>query len=400
MSATKGILAPLRANLVIEIHQHDGREVILIHDTEGIAEQDIMLDATLLPVLNGLNGEHTLQSLFDELIREHEELFNIRDLASFIGALDEACLLESEYYFDQKLFLDSDVRPAICAGTCYPADPAELHTFLEDILQSSPPRSYPTNAKAVVAPHIDFRVNKEIYAAPFNAIRDAEFDVVIHIGTSHYGWQDQFILTEKDFVSPLGRLRTDRELVADIRTRMDHSLTTNDAAHQPEHALELHHVFLQHMFADREFTVVPVLVTSFQEFVSKQREPIRNDKVKKFCAALKESVEQSGKKALWLVSGDLAHIGRRFGDTWDANSMLDTIRVEDFEAMNAMINGKAYEYFSTIARNHDRRRICGLPPVWTMLQSLQPGKGTALGYEQWDDSPTGSAVSFGAAAWW
>ncbi len=400
MNSASTRLAPLRSSLVVELHRHEDRDVVLLRDEEGIAESDIMLDATLLPLLNGLDGTHTLGSLHQALLVDHEATFSITELSAFINALDEACLLDSEFFLQQKLFLDSDVRHPVCSGTCYPSDPVELAQFLDEILAMSPVRSYPTQAKAVLAPHIDFRVNKEVYAAPFNALRDAEFDVVIHIGTSHYGWNDRFILSEKDFLTPLGRLRSDKDLIRELRSRMSNRLTTNDSAHQPEHSLEFHHIFLQHLFPNRDFSIVPILVSSFQDFVNVQREPQTDSKVKEFCDTLNKVVEESNKKALWLVSGDLAHIGKRFGDEWEAVSLLDTLRSEDFEVMNSMINGKAYEYFGTIARNHDRRRICGLPPVWTMLNSVKPGKGTALGYDQWNDSPTASAVSFGAAAWW
>ncbi len=399
MEQAHDALSPLRPNLIIELHQHEAKEVLLIHDTEGYAEQDIMLDASLLPILNALDGQHTLRSLHAELGASQSSI-EISELAAFIRALDEACLLESDFFFEQKLFVESDVRHPVCSGICYPADPDELHRFLDDILAKSPPRSYPSNAHAVLAPHIDFRVNTEIYAAPFQALRDSQFDLVVHIGTSHYGWQDRYIVTDKDFLSPLGRLKCDKELVQKLRERMGDTLTTNDYAHQPEHSLELHHVFLQHLFPDREFKILPILVTSLQDFVVKQREPQTDARMKLFCSSLAEIVAESKKKVLWLVSGDLAHVGQRFGDEWEAAAILDTLRVEDFEIMHAMINGRAYEYFSTIAKNHDRRRICGLPPVWTMLQACKPGKGTALGYDQWDDSPTGSAVSFGAAAWW
>ncbi len=400
MNAGDELLPPLRSELELELRQHREQEVILLRDPSGIAAQDIMLDASLFPVLEALDGTHTIYSLYNALRSDASGEFPLSELAAFIRALDEACLLESEYFFDQKIFLESDVRHPVCAGICYPADPKELHEFLDGILAKSPVRSYPTNARVVVAPHIDFRVDEEIYAAPFNALRDSEFDVVIHIGTSHYGWQDRFMLSSKDFLSPLGRLRADKDIIEDIHRRMNGRLSRNDSAHQPEHSLELHHVFLQHLFADRNFSIVPILVGSFQDAVDAQRDPSRDEATAAFCRSLMEAVEASHKKALWLVSGDLAHIGKRFGDEWEAAGLLDTLRSEDFEIMNAMVNGRSAEYFQLISRDGDRRRICGLPPVWTMLNTLKPGKGTALGYNQWDDHPTGTAVSYGAAAWW
>jgi AmmeMemoRadiSam system protein B len=400
-------LPALRSNLEIVLSTYNGEDVIIISDSEGIAEENIMLEAPMLRILEKLHGEHTIHSLYSELNAENEELSisaGLQELAAFIQALDEACLLESEQYFDTKNFLDSDIRPAVCAGVCYPDQVDDLRTFLDEILAMSPQRSYPANAKAILAPHIDFRVDKEIYAAPFNAIRESDFDLVIHIGTSHYGWQDQFILTTKNFETPLGLLRTDVELVEKLHEQCSVPLTRNDIAHAPEHSLEFHHLFLQHLFPRRNFTILPVLVTSFGDHVRRQKEPHQHAKVQAFMEAIKAVVHESGRKALWVVSGDLAHVGRRFGDDWDAEAMLDTLRSEDFEIMNSIVKGSARDVFSGIALNGDRRRICGLPPVWTMLHALQStagmNSGVALGYNQWNDAPTGSAVTFGSAAWW
>ncbi len=393
-------LPPFRTEIEIERVQYESAEVIILRDPLGISEENLMLDAGLLPLLDLLDGEQTLQSLVEILKTENGEDVAVGELAALIEALDDACLLNSEKFFDTKVFRDSDVRHAVCAGSVYPAEKEELHRYLDNVLAANPSRSYPANAKAIVVPHIDFRVDPAIYAAPFLAIRESDFNCVIHIGTSHYGWQDRFILSDKDYMTPLGMLRCDKAFVSELREGMKQSLTTNDIAHMPEHSLELHHVFLQHLFPDRDFTIVPILVTSFHDLVNAQREPNSDKKIKEFCDLLRELSTANGRRPLWLVSGDLAHIGRRFGDSWDAHEMLDTLRSEDYEVMDAMIKGKADRYFSTIATNHDRRRICGLPPVWTMLNALKPGSGTALDYNQWNDAPTGTAVSFGSAAWW
>ncbi len=396
-------LPALRSNLEIRLSTHEGLDVIILHDSEGIAESNIMLEAQLLRILEKLDGVHTLHTLHSELCANDlttDGMIDLQHLASFLLALDEACLLESESFFETRLFLDAEVRHSVCDGICYPKDPEELRVFLDGILQSSPQRSYPANARAILAPHIDFRVDKDIYAAPFNAIRESDFDLVVHIGTSHYGWQDQFLLTRKDFVTPLGMVTTDRHLVDTLRETCSMPLTTNDLAHAPEHSLEFHHLFLQHLFPEKAFTVLPVLVTSFGDYVQQQKDPMKHVRVQAFIEALRNVVQESRRKALWVVSGDLAHVGRRFGDDWDAESHLDTLRAEDYETMNNIVKSSPRDVFDGIARNNDRRRICGLPPVWTMLQALRPGSGTALGYEQWNDAPTGTAVTYGAAAWW
>ncbi|MFN5866247.1 MAG: hypothetical protein ACK45R_04540 [Candidatus Kapaibacterium sp.] len=92
-------LPALRSNLEIVLSTYNGEDVIIISDSEGIAEENIMLEAPMLRILEKLHGEHTIHSLYSELNAENEELSisaGLQELAAFIQALDEACLLESE----------------------------------------------------------------------------------------------------------------------------------------------------------------------------------------------------------------------------------------------------------------------------------------------------------------
>jgi hypothetical protein len=60
--------------------------------------------------------------------------------------------------------------------------------------------------------------------------------------------------------------------------------------------------------------------------------------------------------------------------------------------------GKGEGFFQRIASIQDRRRICGLPAIYTALALFQPGKGELLKWSCWYDPSTGSAVSFAAMA--
>ncbi|MCS7302090.1 MAG: AmmeMemoRadiSam system protein B [Bacteroidota bacterium] len=377
----------------------EDRGVLTFQDACGYVRQDLEFEIELFPLFELFDGTHTIHDIADRARRLFDGELQLGQLLKFIRWIDEELLLDSPSFWRTKRFLDSPVIEPVCAGSVYPDNPDALHAYLDDILSSTPRQAYPQNGKAAFIPHIDFRVAGMHYAYPFNALRQAEFDLVVHIGTSHYGWQDRFLLTTKDFLTPLGRLETDKELVAALRKETGIPLTHNDIAYQPEHALELHHVFLQHLFPDRRFTVLPVLVTSFHDFVHRAQHPSTDAKFSAFTAALKRVVEQSGRKALILVSGDLAHIGRRFGDQWDAAPMLDQLRSEDYEVLHAIAHGSSVSLFSTIARTKDARRICGFPPAMTFLEAFHPGSGVALDYGQWNDAPTRSAVSFGSVVW-
>jgi hypothetical protein len=69
---------------------------------------------------------------------------------------------------------------------------------------------------------------------------------------------------------------------------------------------------------------------------------------------------------------------------------LDRKTLESVEA------GDAEAFFRAVARGGDRRRICGLPPIYALLRLLDGGTGRLLSYSQWPD-PNGT-VTFAALA--
>jgi hypothetical protein len=61
--------------------------------------------------------------------------------------------------------------------------------------------------------------------------------------------------------------------------------------------------------------------------------------------------------------------------------MLETVAAVDPSA-----------FFDTVARDGDRRRICGYSPIYALLRALGGGSGQVTRYGQWPD-PNGT-VSF------
>ena len=51
-------------------------------------------------------------------------------------------------------------------------------------------------------------------------------------------------------------------------------------------------------------------------------------------------------------------------------------------------------FFSSILKERDRRRICGLPAIYTMLKVLEAKEGRLLRYGQAYTPETQSVVSF------
>lgn len=379
----------------------EGNNQLYLNCPHGYADP-LTLPATLSPLLDLLNGSNSIFAISAIMNQTTSLLVQPADLSLFLRDLDELGFLQTPTFYRRKeeiqRFRASQVRPAICAGGAYPGTVRELTEFLDEIMRSS--QTHESPARGIIAPHIDLRVGGTAYSPAYNAISQSEADLFVIFATSHYANYDLFIPTPKDFETPLGIVETDRELLEVIRESYPFDLTTNDIAHKPEHSIELELIFLQHCFSRRNFTILPILVTSFHSYIQQGILPEQHAPIKEFAAAVRTVVEQSGRNAVYISSGDLAHIGRKFGDTFDAEPMLPTLHREDAALLRSLELCDHNGFFTQVAKTNDKWKICGLSPNYMMLETMRPERGEILYYEQWNEREQKSAVSYASLAFY
>jgi predicted class III extradiol MEMO1 family dioxygenase len=96
-----------------------------------------------------------------------------------------------------------------------------------------------------------------------------------------------------------------------------------------------------------------------------------------------------------IASVDLSHVGRRFGDSFPLNTIvLDRIRDEDLEMLGAAESVNSQALMETIRRTKNQRRVDGVCPIYTLLETLQPTSGKLLRYDQGLESEVNSVVTF------
>jgi predicted class III extradiol MEMO1 family dioxygenase len=95
----------------------------------------------------------------------------------------------------------------------------------------------------------------------------------------------------------------------------------------------------------------------------------------------------------FIAGADLAHMGPRFGDPAPITTAeLAVIDREDREMLAAVEAADAEAFFECARRDNDRRRVCGLSPIYTLLEVVDGVPGALQRYGQWPD-PEG-VVSF------
>jgi AmmeMemoRadiSam system protein B len=253
----------------------------------------------------------------------------------------------------------------------------------------------------VISPHIDFQRGGHTYARSYRTILEhSSAEVFVILGVSHQPCRNRFVLTYKDFETPLGRARTDRTYVERLAAVAGSHLFDDEIAHRLEHSIEFQVVFLQYILGEkRDYTIVPILVGSFHDLLVRGVDPIQHPEVRKFIDAMNAAESSCGKPVLYIGGIDLGHIGSDFGDYGLLeDARLDQLRDNDTAMLNHAAMGDAASWFSLAAAAGNRWRICGLAATYTMLHAMGPTRGTLLHYDQATNAERTCCVSFASLA--
>jgi AmmeMemoRadiSam system protein B len=259
--------------------------------------------------------------------------------------------------------------------------------------------------RAIVAPHIDFRRGGPAYAWAYKQLAESQgADVYILLGTSHCGGQNPFILTFKDFDTPLGMVETDKEFTRRLQESCREDLLADEFLHRAEHSLEFQVLLLKYIARrqaelrgeiERPFKIVPILVSSFHPMVLSRTLPDEHPSVAGFIHALQEAAAKASGPVCFIAGVDLAHVGQQFGDRQPVTpDFLAWVRAEDQRLIDRLGALDARGFFEEVAKDQDRRRICGFSPLYSLIQLLDGSHGTTLKYDQAFTPETESAVTF------
>ena len=377
-------LPSFRVDVQISTHQEGAEQYLVLHDPFGIAEGPIMLHADMIDILSMCDGETTIEHVAASagVPTDGPEIMQIR---LFIAELDnmgyfEGARAETLRRQAVEQWNALPTRPPVCAGSTYPQDPEELAKFLAGF-EDEQSESLTAAPTMVLLPHIDFRVAPHVYGRAYAHVRASKADLVVMIGTSHYWDGNPIVVTNKPFETPLGTVPV-----------IEHPFyePLADIAHKPEHSLELHVVLLQHLWGSRPFEILPVLVT---------QSIFDPGNLEKIAQEIQDFVASTNRNVLWLISGDLAHIGRKFGDELPAAMLTETVRSADQALVNALEDNNLANYRSQIDAHGNQFRVCGYAPTVLAHEARPVGRGRAIAYDIWDEIETQSAVSFATIIW-
>lgn len=345
----------------------------------------------------------------------------IPEIESLIAQLDEYYFLDNERsrahreYVSQR-FRESTEREPSHAGLTYPEEPLELRASLDSYFETarvSHPPAAPgqhdnaMSVKAIISPHLDYPRGGHSYAIVYRELagltEDTEPLTVVILGTSHYATCDNpFIVTRKTFKTPLGEARVDEGFLDELTRGLAWDTTDGEIAHLNEHSIELQVVFLQHVLGNsRPWRIVPILCNSFHEMVTEGASPTDDPRVSEFITRLARLTTGHSNRVLTVVSADMAHMGLKFGDPEPVDdSTLSWIRDRDGVSLRHTERVDAEGFYRSIEEEKDKRKVCGLSPIYCLLASTDATHGRLLHYDHALEPEVGSVVSYASLALW
>lgn len=394
--------------------QASGQTFLCLQDPLNLTEKALFLPAGLSSILPLFDGRHSILDIQAAYMRRFGDFLFTEKIEEIIRQLEENFFLEGDRFQGalrekEEAFKKSTVREAVFSGKSYEDVPGRLRLQLEGYFKGPDgpgafvKREPEGGLKGVIAPHIDFQRGGFCYAFAHQEIleRSPTHSFII-LGTAHTYMETSFSITRKEFRTPVGTLQVNQELIDGIQSQCAEDLCKDEEVHRNEHSIEFQCVFLRYLYPEPiPLKIVPILCGSFHEAIEEGVSPMEMTPIRRFIEALRESVLSLGEGVCLIASADLSHIGHQFGDREGVREHdLRILAEEDREMLGYVERGDGEGFFQSISKEKDRRRICGLPAIYTLLKVLEGKEGRLLKYGQAFTYETQSVVSFASLAFY
>jgi hypothetical protein len=405
-------LPRLRSNLDFMPSPMRDRPGLLIRDSYQYSDATVIVPPLLVDCLRFFDGEGTSLDLRSRLVELTGDL-RVGELQQhLVESLSQAGFLEDEVYArlrreKHEAFAAAPVLAASHAGSAYPDEPEALRETLAGYLSDGVPPAAGAAADGsepgligIAAPHVSPHGGCETYRAAYREMGPALAGrTFVVLGTSHYGDPDRFGLTRKPFATPYGQAEIDVELINRLEAEGGAAVNMEDYCHSVEHSIEFQVVFLQHLYGPR-VRILPILCGSFARSIYEGGRPEDNDNVRRFFGSLGEMAARESRRLFWVLGIDMAHMGRRYGDSFPAQAgrgVMASVAERDQARIERINEGDSESFWERVQENQDDLKWCGSAPLYTFLKAAPQARGRLRKYEQWNIDEQ-SVVSFAAIA--
>ena len=375
--------------------EENGQRLIALRDPTGICSDVCVLQPVAYVLWSLMDGKSTLTEIQARFRDEFQGSVELPLLEELIGNFDSHLILDSPT--TRARLEQFPARPAAHAGSAYPSEPETLVQFLDEILDLETLPTSEATPWGMLAPHIDLRRGARSYSKSYGELRARlpATATVFVLGISHAFARTPYILTRKDFDTPLGAISTNIELVERLAKACSFDPFLDEYNHFGEHSIEFQAVFLKRLMPEG-LTMVPILCGSFHEALMDGTDPRELPGVADFLNELTAIVAETP-DAIVIAGADLAHVGERFGGARLSEKDLEQLDKADRESLNLVVENDQLAFFQTLQADSGSRNYCGTSAIFTMMEALDRPATLHL-YEQCCEPGNVSAVTIASAS--
>ena len=290
---------------------------------------------------------------------------------------------------------------------CYPSEPAQALALFRKALDSFAPDALPAapsdrSLAGIIAPHIDFRVSLQAYAAAFRPLLDQPLpETWLILGVGHRS-PLEWNLDRRDYETPLGRAVCATDLVDHLAAGADARRFFLPQAHYGEHSIEFPLVWLQALRQMQSATTplrfIPLLCGGLHAYVEGEVEWDDLDDFHHLTRTLGTLFEKypPGEKLGVIVSIDGCHLGSRFQHPFPVTStLLKATAGWEQLLWDCAAQGDASAFLNWFQVEGNDRYFDGVGAL-ALLMAAGAGKFRLqlTYYEQWFTKEDASAVTF------
>lgn len=399
---------PVLRNLQFSPIKQGEEQYIVLWDPTGLGKEKLVLPLNYFFIVQHFDGAHSLMDISALYLKRFGEFLMPGKVEQLVADLDQKLFLESERAEEARVqvrneYRQAPLRPPLFAGRSYEADGAKLKKQIDGFFTSSegpdfkPSENAGKLIKGLVVPTYDLKQAGPVYAWAYKELQEAaQPDVYVIIGTAYAGLAKLFAVTDKDFETPLGVVRTDQPIMSQLKNRLPASFE-EDVCHQAEHAIEFQLPFLQHVVGDkRPFTIVPILCSFSALDLSEGEARVAIDA---FLDGLRDIMAGCGRSSCVIAAGELAHLGLRYGDKEPPTDFsFHRSMQHDLEMLKHVEELNPGAFAAYVQKEQDRRRISGFAPIYSLLRLIQADKGEVLRYDRGISDQYNSTVTYASMA--
>jgi len=261
-------------------------------------------------------------------------------------------------------------RKAVFAGQFYEYNEQALDKQIAGCFEDkNGPGALPLNKRsgtiqAIIAPHAGYIYSGPCAAWAYKEIAEAEFaDLYIIIGPSHSSKGNA--ISMQGYETPFGLARVDQEFAKALLEKNE-ELKIDEDAHAEEHSIEVQLPFLQFATKDKmhELKILPMIIGDID--------------YAKLGLDIKETILESGKKVIIIVSSDFTHYGHNYHYIPFSTDVKKSIYALDRKSIDFIEMLNADGFLGHIDETQDT--ICGAFPIAVLLKSLKHAKIELLQY--------------------